>query len=47
MTRKVEVFSVPPNIDPLWKGAACVIQVERSGTRGDKDVKSISYYLCS
>lgn len=46
-TRQVEVFAVPSNLDPLWKAANCVIKVERSGTRAGKDVKSISYYLCS
>lgn len=45
--RIVEVFNVPENILDVWKGAASVIRVKRSGNRGSKWVESISYYLCS
>ena len=45
--RQVEVFNVPKNIDYFWKEAGCVIQVKRSGKRGNNFGESISYYLCS
>lgn len=45
--RQVQVFSVPLNLEPLWKNAGSVITVERSGSRGEEWGESISYYLCS
>ena len=45
--RRVEVFELPQQLDPSWVGAGCVIKVERSGTRGNEQYQSISYYLCS
>lgn len=45
--RIVEVYEIPQKIDPKWVGAACVIKVERSGTRGHQAYATTSYYLCS
>ena len=45
--RKVEVFSVPPNLDPKWQSVGCVIKVERKGMRGKEPYHLIGYYMSS
>lgn len=45
--RKVEIFSVPPNLDPKWNSVGCVIKVERQGMRGGQPYQRIGYYMSS
>jgi predicted transposase YbfD/YdcC len=45
--RKVEVFSVPPNLDPKWHHVGCVIKVERKGMRGNEPYHRVGYYMSS
>jgi predicted transposase YbfD/YdcC len=45
--RIVEVFSVPPNLDPKWPQVGCVIKVVRKGTRGEEPYERIGYYMTS
>jgi predicted transposase YbfD/YdcC len=45
--RKVEIFSVPPNLDPKWNSVGSVIKVERQGIRGDKPYHRVGYYMSS
>lgn len=45
--RKIEIFSVPPNLDPKWNSVGCVMKVERQGTRGGQPYHRIGYYMSS
>ena len=45
--RRVEVFSLPVEIDPKWQSANCVIKVTRQGRREGYDFERTGYYLTS
>jgi predicted transposase YbfD/YdcC len=45
--RKVEVFSVPLNLDLKWHHVGCVIKVERKGMRGNEPYHRVGYYMSS
>lgn len=47
ITRKVSVFRIPQEIQPLWVNAQTFIQVKRSGTRREKLYQETAYYLSS
>jgi predicted transposase YbfD/YdcC len=49
ITRTIEVFEVPLEIDPQWRGINCVVKVFRQGLRGKQFYQSLlpTYYICS
>lgn len=45
--REVALYVPPATLDPAWPQVACVIRLERSGTRKGEPYRSLGYYISS